>query len=81
MTPEQALDVLRAALRQVAPDASLDDVAPGDELQDCLELDSMDFLNLMVSVEQQTGLAVPERDYPALATIDGFVGYLAGHLT
>ena len=37
----------------------------------------MDFLNLVTALHEATGIEVPERDYPQLNTIDGFVGYIA----
>jgi hypothetical protein len=45
-------------------------------LQDELDLDSMDFLNLMVGIHEQTGVEVPERDYPKVAHLDGLLDYL-----
>jgi acyl carrier protein len=41
-----------------------------------IDLDSMDFLNLVTALSEETGIEVPERDYPRLATLDGFVDYL-----
>ena len=55
----------------------LDEVDDDDLIQDALDLDSMDFLNLVTAVHEATGIDVPERDYPALASVGGFVGYLA----
>ena len=46
-------------------------------LQDEIELDSMDFLNLVTALYEETGIDVPERDYPRLSTVDGFVAYVA----
>ena len=72
---------LRAAfleeLVSVAPD--LDAAAIGDEdhLQDDLGLDSMDFLNLVSALHRRFGLALPESDYPRLATPAKAVDYLA----
>jgi acyl carrier protein len=40
------------------------------------DIDSMDFLNLVTALHDETGIDVPERDYPQVATIDGFVAYL-----
>ncbi len=37
----------------------------------------MDFLNLMSGLYVATGIEVPERDYPAVASVDGFVSYVA----
>jgi acyl carrier protein len=37
----------------------------------------MDFLTLVTALHEETGIDVPERDYPLVATIDGFVIYVA----
>lgn len=37
----------------------------------------MDFLNLMRALFDATGIDVPERDYPLLSTVGGFVEYVA----
>jgi acyl carrier protein len=61
----------------IAPEADLDEVDPDAPLQEALDLDSMDFLNLVAALHDATGLEVPERDYPALSTAAGFASYVA----
>jgi len=63
----------------VAPDVDLDDVDGGARLRQDLELDSLDFLRLVEVIDTDTGVDIPERDYPAVATVDGLVGYLGSH--
>jgi len=46
-------------------------------MQEALDLDSIDFLNLVIALHERTGLEIPEKDYPQLATLDGCVAYLA----
>jgi acyl carrier protein len=75
VTPADAYALLARLLRGVAPDADLDTVAPTARLQEEAELDSMDFLNLMGALDDETGIEVPERDYPLVATPGGFVAY------
>jgi len=75
----QAIDVLREVFGRVAPELDLDHLDPGAELLGDLDLDSMDFLNIVVGVHDETGLDIPESDYPQLATLDGFVAYLVSH--
>lgn len=77
MTPDETRALLARLLRGVAPDVDLDAVDPAVPLQDEAELDSMDFLNLMTALYEETGIDVPERDYPQVASIDGFVAYVA----
>ena len=78
MSPDARTAVL-AALADVAPDAdpaALDGAAP---LQEALDLDSMDFLDLLTAIAEATGVEVPERDYAQVRTLDGLVGYVASH--
>ena len=49
------------------------------DLREQLDLDSMDFLNFVDRrCTSATGIDVPERDYPKLATLAGCVAYLSG---
>ena len=77
MTPEQARNVIDEALSQIAPDADLGSLAPDAELRDTLELDSLDFLNLVEFLSQRTGRRIDEDDYPQLATMASAVKFLA----
>lgn len=76
MTTDEARDLIRSVLRQVAPEADLDDVGAGETLQEALDLDSIDFLNFVIGLHEATGRDIPEKDYPQLSTLDGCVSYL-----
>jgi acyl carrier protein len=77
MTPDDTRALLARLVRGIAPEIDLDEVDPAAPLQETAELDSMDFLNLVNALYDETGIDVPERDYPLIATIDGFVAYIA----
>jgi acyl carrier protein len=77
MTNDEALAILRSVLRTVAPEADLNEVGKDETIQEALDLDSIDFLNLVIGIHERTGLEIPERDYPELTTVDGFVDYLS----
>jgi acyl carrier protein len=68
---------MRAALATIAPEADLDDVGPDEDLQEALDLDSMDFLNFLIAVAQSTGVEIPESDYHLVHTYAGCKDYLA----
>jgi acyl carrier protein len=68
--------LLGRLLRRVAPEIDLAQLDPDALLQDEADLDSMDFLNIVTALAEETGIEVPERDYPSLATVSGFVDYL-----
>jgi acyl carrier protein len=79
LTQDTARDLLARILAGIAPEVDLGDARPDGQLQEELGLDSMDFLNLMIGIHDETGLTVPERDYPALSTLNGAVAYLTEH--
>jgi acyl carrier protein len=74
--PEDPYTLLARLLHPIAPEVDLDTIDRSEPLQDAADLDSMDFLNLMSAVYTETGIEVPERDYPSVASIDGFVEYV-----
>jgi acyl carrier protein len=76
MTNDEARQLVRSVLRQVAPEADIDEVGTGETLQEALDLDSIDFLNFVVGLQEETGFEIPERDYPQLSTVEGCTAYL-----
>jgi acyl carrier protein len=72
-----ARQLLGELLHRIAPETDIDQVDPDAGLQDELDIDSMDFLNLMTALYEEAGIDVPERDYPQLATLNGCVAYVA----
>jgi len=73
---DQARTVIAEVLHGIAPEADLATVDPDEAMQEELELDSMDFLNLMIGIHERTGIEIPERDYPEVATLSGCMRYL-----
>ncbi len=77
MTPDDARALLGQLLHRIAPEVDLAEVDDDAPLQEEMDLDSMDFLNLVTALHDATGIEVPERDYPSLSTVGGFVAYVA----
>jgi acyl carrier protein len=73
------IDVIRDSLAEIAPEVDVDALDPDVELRDQVDLDSMDFLNLIQAIADATGIEIPERDYPRVATIAGLRAYLDAH--
>ncbi|HZA78129.1 MAG TPA: acyl carrier protein [Acidimicrobiales bacterium] len=46
----------------VAPEVDLEGIDPAAPLQDAVELDSMDFVDLVTALCEETRIDVPERD-------------------
>jgi acyl carrier protein len=77
VTTDDARALLAQLLHRIAPEADLAEVDPDAPIQEELELDSMDFLNLVTGLHDSAGIDVPERDYPQLGTVNGFIAYVA----
>jgi acyl carrier protein len=73
----QLRQVVRGTLSQIAPEVDVDALEADVDLQEQLDIDSMDFLNFVIGVNEATGIDIPERDYPQLTTLDGCVEYLS----
>jgi acyl carrier protein len=77
MNEQQLRAIVLDALTEVAPEVDPTGIDPTTDLVEQLDIDSMDFLNVIVAINEQTGIEIPERDYPRLATLDDAVAYLA----
>ncbi|MCL1980165.1 MAG: acyl carrier protein [Proteobacteria bacterium] len=76
MSREEIKDVLLEIIADIdeeADFASLDTDAP---LRDQLDLDSMDFLDIVMELRKRYKLQIPEEEYPQLATLTSCIDYL-----
>lgn len=80
MTNDAIKDVVLRALKRVAPEADLAALNPTADLRDQLDLDSVDFMNVVVAIHADLGIDIPEADYPKLASLNACVAYLAAHV-
>jgi len=76
VTAEEIRSAIFEALRKIAPETDPSEIDPVAELREQVDLDSMDFLNLVISVDKELGIEIPESDYPHLRTLAGWVDYL-----
>ena len=77
MNERELRHIVRTTLSQIAPEADFDALESDVDLKEQLDIDSMDFLNFVIGIDEATGIDIPERDYPQLATLDGCVKYLS----
>lgn len=67
-------------VQTVAPEADFATVAPAKSLREQLDLDSFDYLNVLIALNKRLGVEIPEADYGKVETLDGLIRYLAGRL-
>ena len=64
----------------MAPDLDAGTISKDDQLQDDLQLDSMDVLNLVAALHERLGIDIPEDDYVQIETPAKAADYLAARL-
>ena len=76
MDSDKVKQIVLDIISEIAPDEDLSDVQPDKRLRDQLDLDSMDFLDIVMELRKQHGIEVPEDDYMRLESLDSCAEYL-----
>jgi acyl carrier protein len=76
MTAEGIRKAILEIIRDILPDEDLGSLAPDKTFREQINLDSMDFLDIVMELRKRYSIEVPEKDYPNLATMNSSVGYL-----
>ncbi|HJN01806.1 MAG: acyl carrier protein [Nitrospinota bacterium] len=76
MSKEKIREIIYNIIKDIAPDEDLSNLDDTKAIRDQIELDSMDFLDIVLELRKRYKVDVPEEDYPKLATINGCVEYL-----
>jgi acyl carrier protein len=69
---EEVLDILR----DIAPDEDLTNLKDDEDFRDQIELDSMDFLDIVMELRKRHRIQIPEEDYVHLRSMASTVAYL-----
>lgn len=80
MTEPEIRSLIVAGLRRIAPETNPASLRPEQNIRATLDIDSFDFLNLLITLHDKTGVDIPEADYGKLVTLDGMVRYLAAKI-
>ncbi len=80
MTKEEIRDVVLEIIVDIAPDEDLAGLDDNEPLREQLDLDSMDFLDIVLELRKRHKVIVPEEDYPQLRSLASTVDYLADKL-
>jgi acyl carrier protein len=78
MNADRAEALIRTVIHEVAPDADLAALPPDADLRETLELDSLDFLQVIELLSERTGVRIEEEDYSRLGTLADAAAWLGG---
>ena len=80
MTVDEIKNVVLEIIQDIDDEADFTNLDPSQALRDQLDLDSMDFLDIVMELRKRYQIQIPEADYPQLATLDSCVSYLIPRL-
>ncbi|MBP7518135.1 MAG: acyl carrier protein [Desulfobulbus sp.] len=80
MSRDEIKDVILEIIEDIDEEADLASLDANAPLRDQLDLDSMDFLDIVMELRKRYKLQIPEEEYPQLATLASCVNYLEPRL-
>ncbi len=76
MTEQEIKSKIFLLLKKIAPDTEPEKLQPDDNIRYMLEIDSFDYLQFMVALDEELRIETPEGDYGKIATIRSLVDYI-----
>jgi acyl carrier protein len=77
MTALNVRQIVIDIISDIAPDEDVTNLDDSKSLREQLDLDSMDFLDIVMELRKRHKVEVPQEDYPKLATLESCVAYLS----
>ena len=76
MNPDEIRLVILDILASIAPDEDLSNLDDSVAFREQMELDSMDFLDIVMELRKRYRVQIPEDEYIQLGTMSSTVEYL-----
>ena len=76
MTPPEIRAEILDILEDISPDEDLENLEDDKSFRDQMELDSMDFLDIVMELRKRHRVQIPEEDYHHLGSMSSTVTYL-----
>lgn len=80
MTEAELQQLIFDGLRKIAPESDPASLRPDQKIRETLDIDSFDFLNFLIALDERLRVEIPEADYGKLNTLDGMARYLLAKL-
>ena len=76
MNPEILHQTIVVLLQQIAPDTTPETLKLEENIRETLNIDSFDFLQFIIALNEKTGVEIPEEDYGKINTIQNAIKYI-----
>lgn len=76
MTEDKIKKILFQLLKNIAPDTEPEKLKPTDNIRQTLMIDSFDYLQFIVGMDESLGIQTPEEDYGKIQTLQELMKYI-----
>ncbi len=76
MNESEIRQVVVGIFSKIAPEIDYDEIDAEEDLRDEIDIDSMDFLNFIVALNEKIGIDIPEKDYGKLVSLNDILEYV-----
>lgn len=76
MSEEDIKKTVFKALKNIAPDTQPEKLGPDDNIRKTLMIDSFDYLQFIVAMDEELGIQTPEEDYGKIGSLRELVDYV-----
>lgn len=76
MNRDELKRIIEKGLALIAPEADFEELPEAVSIREELDIDSFDFLNFLIGLNDELGIDIPESDYEKLITMDDLINYL-----
>ena len=77
MTETELKELIFRELGKIAPESDPATLRPEENIREALDIDSYDFLQFLIAIDEAIGVEIPEADYENVFTLGGLLRYLA----
>ena len=76
MNDQEIKDMVLQLLRKIAPDIDPKEVKMDDNIRDTFGIDSFDFLQFIIGLDEKFGIKTPEEEYGEITSLDKVISYV-----
>lgn len=80
MTEAETKNLIFQLLKKIAPETEPEKLKPDENIRQALDIDSFDYLQFIVALDEKLGIETPEEDYGKVSTLQELVTYIASKI-
>lgn len=77
MTNQETKAIISKIFHSIAPEINFSEIDTARPLRDQVEIDSFDFYRIIVQIDQQTGVNIPDSKIAEFANLDELIKYVS----